>query len=97
MNRVISANTIVPTRIVPGDNVSMPVIKDYMSLKPKPEKDVLLIIGDGANIFDDIGAWYRLAEGITPYDTMCVNYSAMICPHPIQHYAAGDAHMPTLW
>jgi hypothetical protein len=24
---------------------------------------------------------------------MCINYSALICPHPFQHYAAGDAHM----
>lgn len=67
-----------------------------MSLKPKPDKDVLLITGDGSNVLQDIEAWYGIAEGIVPYDTMCVNYSAMICPHPIQHYAAGDAHMPDM-
>ncbi len=67
-----------------------------MSLKPKPEKDVLLIVGDGSNVLEDIEAWYQLAEGIVPYDTMAVNYSALIIPHPIQHYAAGDAHMPDM-
>ncbi len=66
-----------------------------MSLKPKPEKDILLILGDGSNVLKDIEAWYELSAGI-PYDTMCVNYSAMICPHPFEHYAAGDAHMPDM-
>ena len=67
-----------------------------MSLKPKPEKDVLIITGDGANVLQDIEEWYKLAEGIVAYDTMCVNYSALICPHPMQHYAAGDAHSPDM-
>ena len=96
MHKVISNNTIFPTKIVPGDFYSNPTIEDYMSLKPKPEKDVLLIIGDGFNVLQDIEDWYNLAEGIVPYDTMCINYSAMICPHPFQHYAAGDAHMPDM-
>lgn len=93
MHKIISHNTIFPTRIKQGDFFSNSLIEDYMSLKPKPEKDVLLIIGDGANIFEDIGKWYEMAEGIIDYDTMCVNYSALVCPHLIQHYAAGDAHM----
>lgn len=67
-----------------------------MSLKPKPEKDVLLICGDATNILEDIEKWYQLAEGIIPYDTMAVNYAALVVPHPIQHYAAGDAHMPDM-
>jgi hypothetical protein len=96
MNRVISNNTIFPTRLVATDYYAMPIIDDYMSLKPKPEKDVLLIIGDGSNVLQNIGDWYRIAEGIVEYDTMAINYSAMICPHPIQHYAAGDAHMPDM-
>lgn len=93
MHKVVSRNTIFPTRIRKGDFFSSAIIEDFMSLKPKPEKDVLLITGDGSNLLEDIGKWYELAEGIVPYDTMCVNYSALICPHPIQHYAAGDAHM----
>lgn len=94
MNKTISHNTIFPTRIVPGDAYAMPIIQDYMSLKPKPEKDVLLILGDGANLFDDIEDFYKIA--VVPYDTMCVNYSALVCPHPFQHFAAGDAHMPDM-
>jgi len=93
MNKIITNNTIVPTRIVPNDYFATPVIDDYMSLKKNKDVDVLLIVGDGSNVLQDIGDWYQLAEGIVPYDTMCVNYSALICPHPIQHYAAGDAHM----
>lgn len=93
MHKIVSHNTIFPTRIIKGDFFYNPVIEDYMSLKPKPEKDILLIIGDGSNVLQDIETWYKLVEGIVDYDTMCVNYSALICPHPIQHYAAGDAHM----
>lgn len=96
MHRIVSHNTIFPTKIVHGDFYAMPIIEDYMKLKPKPEKDVLLILGDGANILDDIRAWYEIAEGVVEYDTMAVNYSAMLCPHSIQHYAAGDAHMPDM-
>lgn len=93
MHKIISQNTIFPQKITLGDPYGSPIMEDYMELKPKPEKDVLLIIGDGRGVLEDIGAWYDIAEGIVEYDTMCVNYSATICPHDIQHYAAGDAHM----
>lgn len=96
MNRVVSDNTVFPTRIVLGDFYSHEIIENYMELKPKPDKDVLLIVGDGATVLADIGAWYEIAQGIVEYDTMCLNYSAMICPHPFEHYAAGDAHMPDM-
>ena len=96
MNKTISSNTIYPTRINHQDFYALDIIKDFMSLKPKPEKDVLLILGDGANVLQDIEAWYDMAEGLIPYDTMAVNYSALICPHPLQHFAAGDAHMPDM-
>ena len=96
MNRVISHNTIFPTRVVPDDYYAMPLIEDYMTLKPKPHRDVLLIVGDGRNVLDDLAEWYRIAEGIVEYDTMAINYSAMIIPHQIQHFAAGDAHMPDM-
>lgn len=92
MHKVISCNTIFPTKLIYADFYAAPIIDDYMSLKPKPEKDVLLIVGDGTNVLSDIEAWYNLAEGIIPYDTMAVNYSALIIPHKFEHYAAGDAH-----
>jgi hypothetical protein len=93
LHKIISNNTIFPTEIVPDDCYPIKVIKDYMKFKPKPEKDVLLIIGDGKNVLEDIGNWYDIGEGIVEYDTMCVNYSAMICPHDFEHFAAGDSHM----
>ena len=93
MHKTVSQNTIVPTRIVKGDFFAAPIVEDYMSLKPRPHKDTILILGDGSNVLSDIAAWYDMAQGIVDYDTMCVNYSALICPHPMQHYAAGDAHM----
>jgi hypothetical protein len=96
LNRVVSNNTIFPTKIVKGDWYAMPIIDDYMALKPKPEKDVCLILGDGANLFQDIEAFYGMAEGVVEYDTMCVNYAALVCPHPFQHFAAGDAHLPDM-
>jgi hypothetical protein len=94
MNRIISNNTIFPVRLDPKDYFAMTIIDDFMSLKPKPEKDVLLIVGDGANVLQDLEDWYKIA--VVPYDTMAVNYSALIVPHPIEHYAAGDAHMPDM-
>lgn len=97
MHKVISMNTVFPTQITQGNYFDMPIMEDYMDkLKPKPDRDVLLIVGDGANVLQDIEAWYHIAEGVVPYDTMAVNYSALIIPHPIQHYAAGDAHMPDM-
>ena len=97
MHKVISNNTIFPTKIVHGDFYSMDLVEDYMDkYKPKPDKDVLLILGDGRNVLEDVGAWYDIAEGVVPYDTMCLNYSALICPHPFEHFAAGDAHMPDM-
>lgn len=96
MHKIISQNTIFPQKIVLGDPHGAPIIEDYMDLKRKPERDVLLIIGDGAGVLEDIGRWYNIAEGIVDYDTMTVNYAAKICPHPMQHHAAGDAHDPDM-
>ncbi|MFH2076311.1 MAG: hypothetical protein ABIJ57_13360 [Pseudomonadota bacterium] len=96
MNKIISNNTVFPTRIVRQDFWAMPIIQDYMALKPKPAKDVLLILGDGFNLLQDVEKFYSVAEGVVPYDTMCVNYSALVCPHPYQHFAAGDAHLPDM-
>ena len=44
MNKVISNNTIFPTKIIKGDYHSEPIIYDYMKLKPRGDKDVLLIL-----------------------------------------------------
>ncbi len=96
MHERISLNTVVPCMVNPRDYYAMDIIDDYMRYKPKPDKDVLLIIGDSRDVLDDIGRWYDIAEGVIEYDTMCLNYSGLICPHPFEHYAAGDAHMPDM-
>lgn len=96
MHKIMSQNTIYPREIVLGDPDRAPIIENFMEMKPKPDKDVLLIIGDGRNVLHDIARWYDIAEGIVEYDTMCVNYSAKICPHKFEHYSAGDAHMPDM-
>jgi hypothetical protein len=96
MHRIVSDNSIVPCKIIKDDFYALPVIHDYMSLKPKPEKDILLVCGDGRDLLKDLDEWYKLTEGVFEYDTMAVNYSAMIIPHKIQHFAAGDAHMPDM-
>jgi hypothetical protein len=96
MHQVISNNTVFPTEIIKGDPHATPIINDYMARLRTSDNDVLLVLGDGSNVLDDIARWYEIAEGIVEYDTMAVNYSALICPHEFQHYAAGDAHMPDM-
>jgi hypothetical protein len=96
MHKIISNNTVFPTKIVLGDYFAFEIIEDYMSLKQNRDRDVLLIVGDATSVLEDIGNWYDIAEGIVDYDTMALNYAATIMPHEIQHYAAGDAHMPDM-
>jgi len=92
MHKIISNNTVFPVEIVKTDFYAMPIMEDYMTrLKPKPDKDILLIVGDSTGVLKDLEEWYKLAEGVFQYDTMALNYS-----HKIQHYAAGDAHMPDM-
>lgn len=97
MHKTISMNTIFPVEIIKTDFFAMPLMNDYMErLKPNPDRDILLIVGDGMTVMKDLEEWYQIAEGYVEYDTMGVNYSPMVIPHKIQHYAAGDAHMPDM-
>lgn len=99
MHKIISYNTIFPTENKLGDPYDITVIDDYMDrLKPNGDRDILLITGDASNVFDDLAAWYDIAQGAFDYDTMCINYSILIMPktHKITHFAAGDAHMPDM-
>ena len=58
-------------------------------------KDVLLIIGDGRNVLDDVT---RFVSFGVPFDTMCINYSVKLIRDilPIAHYIAGDSHTPSM-
>ena len=81
---------IYPTKIIKDEWWKAPVIEDVQSLRPKPEKDILLIVGDASGVLDDIERFLEFNE---PFDTMAINYSPQIIPWNIQHYIAGDSHM----
>jgi hypothetical protein len=63
------------------------------SLRPEPKKPVLLVVGDAAGVLDDID---RFLDFGVDFDTMAINYSPKIIPWPIQHFIAGDSHMPDM-
>lgn len=66
---------------------------DIEKIKPKDQKDILLITGDGTHLLDDIEAFLEFGMS---FDTMCINYSATLIPWPIQHFVAGDSHQPDM-
>ena len=82
--------TLLPTRIIPNKIWENPPIKDPAVLRPEPKKDILLIVGDGMNVLNDLAEFVEFG---VRFDTMAINYSAMIIPWPIQHFVAGDSHM----
>ena len=83
--------SIYPTEVNPkkygmlGDKVE-PISK----LRPKPEKDILLIVGDGWNVWDDLERFFEFG---VEHDAMLINHIAMVYAWPYQHYVAGDSHM----
>lgn len=66
-------------------------IKDVSSLRPDTGNDVLLILGDGWNVIDDLEEFLKF--GIS-FDLMVGNYGPKIVPKgwKIHHYIAGDSH-----
>jgi hypothetical protein len=66
-------------------------ITDLSTLKPKPDHDILLIVGDGWNVMDDIS---KFLDFRVDHDLMCMNFSPKIIPKtwPIHHFIAGDSH-----
>ena len=87
-------SSIEPTRIDPNRWWVHPKIDDPYSLKPLPDNDILLVVGDSAGVVDDLGRFLAMAPG--PFDTMCINYSVKLVPWKIQHFIAGDSHMPDM-
>lgn len=84
-------STIEPFYIEPEKFWAEKPVEDPTELKPKPDLDILLIVGDGRDVLNDIEAF--LAFDV-PADLMCINFSPMIMPKnwPIKHYIAGDCH-----
>lgn len=78
---------IYPTKVVPDKWWKMPEI-DPKSLRPKPEREILLIVGDASGVIKDLSKF--LDFGVV-FDTMAINYSPKIIPWPIQHFVAGDS------
>ena len=84
-------NTVDPYRCDPERWWVETKIEDPYSLKPEPDNDILLIIGDGWNLLDDLE---RFIEFSVPFDLMSINYSSELLPAswPIHHFIAGDSH-----
>jgi hypothetical protein len=81
---------IRPTKVDPDDWWKMePVELD--TIRPKPNRDVLLVCGDGACVFDDIAAFLDLDPA--PFDTMLINHMPLAYPGRYEHFVCGDSHM----
>jgi len=90
----MALKSIVPHKIIETKYmVKTKEITDLSPLRPKTGTDVLLIVGDATGVFDDLEQF--LDFGVR-FDTMCINYSAEVVPWPIQHFIAGDSHMPDM-
>lgn len=82
------AATLIPTKILEG--------VDRYEATPEMENDfrqndTLIIIGDAPCVWDDLEAWWDLADGL-PHDVLCINESALKFPCEFLHFAAGDSH-----
>ena len=81
---------IIPTRVDLDDWYKNEEV-DITTLKPKPDRDILLVVGDGRCAFTDINAFLDLDP--PPHDVMLLNHMAMGYPGKYQHYVCGDSHM----
>ena len=82
-------NSLIPLKVTPENWYKGEFIEDIDSLRPRPKKDILLVVGDSTGVWDDLEAFYEFA---VPHDTMCLNNIATIFPFEIQHFVAGDSH-----
>ena len=84
---------ITPTKVKIEEWWEVEPIKPVESLRPEPKRDVLLVVGDGKCVFDDLSAFFDFG---VPHDTLCLNHAARIFTElldlPIQHFVAGDSH-----
>lgn len=85
---------IVPTRARADTYASNKdnIIEDVMSLRSEPWRDVVLIVGDGATVIDDLKRFYELG---VEHDTMLINHTVLlwrIWNRPFEHFICGDAH-----
>lgn len=83
---------IYATKIIPDKWWEQPEI-DIATLRPQPKKDALLIVGDAAGVIADLKEFVSFK---VEFDTMAINYSPAIIPWDIEHFIAGDSHMPDM-
>ena len=83
---------LLATKVIKDKWWETPPVEDPLALRPDPGNDTLLIVGDSTGVIDDLTKFVEMMQG-TPFDTMCMNYSYMVVPWPIQHFIAGDSHM----
>lgn len=82
--------SIRPTMIVENNWGELPPIEPVSKLRPEPLKDVLLIVGDSAGVWEDVAGFRALG---VKHDVMLLNHAALGYPFRYQHYVAGDSHM----
>jgi hypothetical protein len=63
--------------------------EDKKHLLKRARKPVLLIVADGATVFDDLEEFFELG---VDHDAGCVNNIARVYPCKFQHFFAGDSH-----
>jgi len=84
---------IIPTKVVihadPTKRMG-PTITPKSILRPQPEREVLLIVGDATGAFDDVETFYGFS---VLHDAMLINYMATVWTMPYEHFVAGDSHM----
>lgn len=88
-------STVEPFKIFSDRHWAEKPISDISTLKPRPDRDVLLIAGDGWNVTEDLALFLCFD---VPADLMCINFSPKIIPKnwPINHFIAGDSHTPEM-
>ena len=84
---------LYPKRIVTADPIELGCEADvpFEELR-RTGADLLAVVADGPCVWDDLEAFWELAEGI-PFDVMCINEVATVFPCDFEHFAAGDSHM----
>jgi len=95
MNEPKFLSTIEPYQIDPERWWADRPIEDPASLKPATGRDVLLIVGDGRDVLNDLDRFLAFEE---PADLMAMNFSPKIIPATwhIDHYIAGDSHTSSM-
>lgn len=85
---------IIPTEVIIHEDPLKRMgetIKPKSILRPKPPREILLIVGESAGVFEDVEAFFDF--GVF-HDTMLINFMPVAWKGmPYEHFVAGDSHM----